>query len=226
VGGFVCLLVFGVWQGWWKVPADVYAALGALAVVFLRAGVSREIGGVVDAATLLQIGNRVDGRNVEVASTATPPTASSGPGAAGKLIVGLLVALLVLGAMLTGCGKATLELGGAYAPTDTNGVATVKADLAFFEIDSGFDLADSAVRAVMKFERNNRSMLWKVSPDIKHTLDGLRPQIVQVETEYALARKAYMANPVPASLDTLQEILAKAQQLNAAAQAVIPNSNK
>jgi hypothetical protein len=69
-------------------------------------------------------------------------------------------------------------------------------------------------------------MLWKVSPQIKHTLDGLRTQVVHAEIKYALARKAYIANPVPANLDTLREVLAKARQLNAAATAVIPNSNK
>ncbi len=34
-------LLFGSWQGWWKLPPEIYAALAALATAFLRAGISK-----------------------------------------------------------------------------------------------------------------------------------------------------------------------------------------
>ncbi|HYG23368.1 MAG TPA: hypothetical protein VEH04_11345 [Verrucomicrobiae bacterium] len=34
-------LLFGSWQGWWKVPDEIYAALFALALGFIRAGVNK-----------------------------------------------------------------------------------------------------------------------------------------------------------------------------------------
>jgi hypothetical protein len=33
-------ILFGVWQAWWKVPSEVYVALMALALAFLRNGIS------------------------------------------------------------------------------------------------------------------------------------------------------------------------------------------
>jgi hypothetical protein len=136
------------------------------------------------------------------------------------VIVPMLLLVAVLG--LAGC-KGTLEQGGAYAPIGTNGVVTIAPDYAFYVVDSGFDLAYSTVDGAFKFEADNRMLLWSISPNIKHTLDQLRPQAVTIRNEYAAARAAYMANPTPAGLTTLQAALAKAQQIAAAAMAVLPN---
>lgn len=35
------LLLFGVWQKWWTVPPEIYAALFAAAIAFLRSGISK-----------------------------------------------------------------------------------------------------------------------------------------------------------------------------------------
>ena len=43
----VLVLLIGTWLGWWTIPASVYAALGAAAIGFLRAGLGNE---VADAA--------------------------------------------------------------------------------------------------------------------------------------------------------------------------------
>jgi hypothetical protein len=40
----VLVLAFGAWQHWWKIPPEVCAVLGTLALAFLRAGVNREVG--------------------------------------------------------------------------------------------------------------------------------------------------------------------------------------
>lgn len=37
------VLLFGSWQGWWQLPPEIDKALLALALIFLRTGVSREI---------------------------------------------------------------------------------------------------------------------------------------------------------------------------------------
>jgi hypothetical protein len=157
--------------------------------------------------------------------TNTPPAAKKDDSAASVPIKTIAILFLLAGlafGTMTGCGKATLESGGAYAPVDANGVAIVRPDLAFFEVDSAYDLAYSAVHAVFKFERDNRALLWKLSPDIKHTLDKARPQAVSANVRYAQARKAYLANPVPANLSTLQTILAEMQSLASAASAAVP----
>lgn len=148
-------------------------------------------------------------------------------------LVGLLVVAsffpLVFG-LATGCKK-TLEPGGGYAPVviTTNasgGIVTntvVLPDLAFFQTDSAFRAGYASLDAVFSWERENRTFLWGVSPKIKHGLDSIRPTAVQVVKEYAVAREAYKANPTPAGLDTLSTILAKLQQLQAAAAAVSTN---
>jgi hypothetical protein len=145
---------------------------------------------------------------------------SAGRRAAAGLAGSVLVVALVLS--FSGC-KATLEQGGAYAPVVTNSDGTISAVSApepvFFEIDAAFDLAYAAIDGAFKFERDNRDMLWKISPNVKHALDELRPKAADVVRRYSAARKAYMANPVPAGLDTLQRILAEAQSLGAAAAA-------
>ncbi|HVX56976.1 MAG TPA: hypothetical protein VHA37_04540 [Candidatus Saccharimonadales bacterium] len=145
----------------------------------------------------------------------------STPGGLGPIISMLFLMGVLSLVLFTGCGHATLEAGGAYAPADTNGVATGEADYDLFVVDSAFSLAHDAAAATFNFERNNRAMLWKISPSIKHSLDQARASAKTVDLQYAVARSAYLANPIPANLGTLQQLLAKAQQLTTTAQAVI-----
>jgi hypothetical protein len=153
------------------------------------------------------------------AGAPSPVPMRGGPGGTAVL---LFVLLLFTGLIVTGCGTARLEQGGAYAPVDTNGVATAAPDYAFFAVDSGFDLAYSAVNSIFTFERQNRAVLWKISPEIKHTLDKVRPQAWGYAVQYAQARRAYLANPTPAGLTLLQTISAKVQQLGATVQVLVP----
>jgi hypothetical protein len=131
----------------------------------------------------------------------------------------ILFACLALA--FTGC-KASLQTGGAYAPVDAAGAATVQPDMSFYVADAAYNLAYSVVDAAFKFEYDNRALLWKASPQIKHTLDGVRPQAVAANLEWAKARQVYMLNPVPANLSALQAILAKVQQLAQTATSVLP----
>ena len=39
--GLILALLFGTWQGWWKFPAEIYEALMAAALIFLRLGVAK-----------------------------------------------------------------------------------------------------------------------------------------------------------------------------------------
>lgn len=140
----------------------------------------------------------------------------------------LCAAMLLLPIMILcweGCAH-KLELGGAYRPATTNAAGIVvdasTPDYAFFSVDLAFSTAYSAVDAVFKFERDNRVALWKVSPNIKHTLDNLRPKVWDVVRRYARARKAYLSNPLPAGLTTLQTVLGEIQKLAGAAARVVP----
>lgn len=145
--------------------------------------------------------------------------------------IALVIACLIL-PVLTGC-KTRLAQGGAYAPgtttittdlngvTSTNFVATAAPDKAFYLVDADYDLAYATLDAAFTFEKENRDALWKVSPEIKHTLDSIRPQAWIVNLQWAAARKVYAANPIPAGLSNLQTYLAQIKNLATAAQAAI-----
>lgn len=135
------------------------------------------------------------------------------------------IAALVLPFFLVqGCATG-VQQGGAYAPVLTNSDGSITqlsaADLPFYVVDSSFQAAYSVVDAAFNIERNNRTFLWGVNPKIKHTLDSIRPAAWQVVKDYTAARAAYIANPTPAGLSTLQTLLSKVQALAAAAQAVM-----
>lgn len=130
----------------------------------------------------------------------------------------LALALMVSGVSLlgpTGCQTGKLEPGGPYAPTNQ------MADLGLFRADSAYLLAYNALDTVFKIEQDNRKFLWGLSPDIKKTLDSIRPQAVLVRNEYAAAREAYLKAPTAEGLTTLQSVLGRIQQLVNAAEAVI-----
>lgn len=146
-----------------------------------------------------------------------------------------LIVALLLPAFLIGCASqnARLELGGAYAParivysTNEDGtvtsvlVASTAPDIAFAQVESAFDLAEGAIDGAFKFERNNRAMLWNLSPEIKRQLDKIRPVAWKVVQDYTAARDAYQSNQTPAGIGELQSLLAKIAPLSQAASAVI-----
>jgi hypothetical protein len=165
------------------------------------------------------------------------PKPSDSPSTGGAAKIGLFLAIS-LAFLSSGCawfsGKtAQLEVGGAYAPLDvsahTNEAGQVEIvtnavrapDFAFFAADSAFDLAESAVQGVFKFELTNRVWLWSVSPQIKHSLDKIRPAVWDAIGKYTTARAAYVANPTPEGLATIQGIAQQLKTIADMAQAVI-----
>lgn len=144
-----------------------------------------------------------------------------------KLFIQLLLVFAL--ASFIGCHRGTLEPGGAYAPVTTNEDGTITPtsapDPEFFHVDMAWDLIESAVNTAFEYERNNRALLWQVSPEIKHTLDRIRPEAVEVRKTYYTARKAYKASPTPAGLTTLGTLLGRLQQVSEAVTAVVPKSN-
>lgn len=146
-----------------------------------------------------------------------------------------LIFCIGLSICFVGC-QGKLAPGGAYAPTKvvittdasgasvTNVVPTEAPDYAFFAVDSSFDFAYAALDAVFTFEQNNRLMLWQISPNIKHSLDQLRPEAATIVRGYVTARASYIANPTPAGLSALQTALSQIQAAAKAAQAAIPST--
>lgn len=130
------------------------------------------------------------------------------------IIVLLLGWLLVLA--VTGCQTPTLAPGGSYAQ------AGQQPDLALYTADAAFASAYGTLDFAFKFERDNRAMLWRISPNIKHRLDAVRPVAQQAVLRWAAARKAYLLKPVPANLTTLQTILADTERLAATVTAALP----
>jgi hypothetical protein len=157
---------------------------------------------------------------------------------ANKLPIALLLIGVTASMFMVGCAgsNARLEAGGAYAPavitstTNVDGTVTTSTafsqepDFGYFAVESSFDEAESIIQAAFKFERDNRSMLWKISPEIKHSLDKIRPTAWEVVKGYIDARDAYIKNPTPTGLTAMQAALSKIQALAhaaTAAQAVI-----
>lgn len=140
--------------------------------------------------------------------------------------------LVGLGALffLSAC-KSTLAPGGAYAPTviTTNAAGqlvtnqVVMADMAFYVTDSAFLMSASALDVAFRFERDNRAALWQLDPNIKHTLDRIRPDALAAVTTYKAARGAYKSSPTPTGLSLLNTILAKVQQFATTASAAVTN---
>lgn len=144
----------------------------------------------------------------------------------------LLLSALALSLGSIGCKTGQLETGGAYAPGvevvadgRTNVVATAAPDRALFVIDSAFELAYSAVDTAFSLEKTNRQLLWSISPDIKHTLDRIRPQAADAVRTYTRAREQYLQNPTPANLSLLETTLRQLQNLASAAQMALPKQN-
>jgi len=125
----------------------------------------------------------------------------------------LLCAALLCGGCVT---PDRLEQGGAYAASETQA-----AQPELYAIDASFEMAYSALDATFKYERDNRLLLWKLSPGIKKGLDQLRKEAGIVRDDYALARTIYLENPTPAGLDELRTQLSKLNNANSAALAVI-----
>ena len=147
----------------------------------------------------------------------------------------LVNAVALVGCVLIGYGCAsTLEPGGAYAPgalvvsTDPSGVTTTNftpamtPDRALFDCDCAFELVWTVVEGVFRFERDNRAALWAVSPEIKHSLDRLRPKAWAFQVQWASARRAYLRNPTPGGIVTMKTILGQLRQLADAALAALP----
>ena len=130
----------------------------------------------------------------------------------------VIAAALMAVLLITACKTPKLAPGGAYTGSvtnivGTNLVITATSDLALYSADSSFALAYKTLDAIFLTERNNRDYFWKVSPQIKHTLDKVRVQAQKVVSDYAAARTAYIANPTPAGLTGVQSVLAQIQQL-------------
>jgi hypothetical protein len=132
-----------------------------------------------------------------------------------------ILTILVFSALLAFAGcKTTLAPGGAYAPgyytvtaTSTNFVATGAPNTAFYVADQTFNAAYAVVDSAFKWEMDNRAALFKLDPAIKHTLDKIRPTAWNIAQRWAVARKTYEANPIPANLSTMQTLVAEIQSI-------------
>jgi hypothetical protein len=168
----------------------------------------------------------------EKEATPTPLPDSKGGGTLPPVVALLFICASLF--LLPGCSKDNhrLELGGSYAPatslttTNDSGVISTSLtpasapDFALYSADSTFELAYSALNAAFKIERDNRAFLWKLSPDIKHSLDNIRPDATIAVMTYTRARAEYELHPTPVNLSSMQSALALVQKLASAAAAV------
>ncbi len=134
------------------------------------------------------------------------------------------LSVLFFAILLAGCKTSRFEPGGAYTHTNTAGAVTV--DFALFYADNAFRAAHGTLDFAFKFEKDNRALLWSVSPDIKHGLDVIRPRAAAIVRQFATAREAYLLQPNPDSLSNLNGILDELQRLAAAAMAVVTTDHQ
>jgi len=123
----------------------------------------------------------------------------------------LLLLTLFAATIFCGCKTPTLEPGGAYAQTNALG-QVVYNEIGLALADASYKLAYETIQTVMKFERDNRDAIWKISPQVKTQLDILRPQVVAVDLRWATARQSYRLNPTPTGLSTIQTVLDEVQR--------------
>lgn len=138
----------------------------------------------------------------------------------------LSITILAASLFAVGCQK-TLAPGGAYNQYQTNattGAVSSVPDKAFYASDSAFWAAYSALDTIFNIERDNRDLLWSVSPDIKHSLDSIRPTASQVLQGYLKARAKYIQTPTPEGLTGIEAILAELQRVVSAAQVALPSN--
>lgn len=125
----IFILLFGQWQGWWKIDQNVYLALTAAAVAFLRAGVAKG--------------------PTETNSTAKPTSVArklTGVPLMGFACLGLICGI---GALATGCSTATPQQITYQAAGTT--VVTVDAAMkewgAYVQAEHPSAAEEAAVRA-------------------------------------------------------------------------------
>ena len=125
----------------------------------------------------------------------------------------LTLSLLAFGSLgWSGCETKKLEPGGVYAPTNAAG-QVVSSDLGLALADASYKLAYETTVSVFEFERVNRQAIWNISPEVKKNLDKARPQVVDIDKRWALARKTYREHPTSENLTTVQSILSEINRL-------------
>ena len=181
-------LLFGSWQGWWRLPAEIYAGLATLATACLRAGISRELGRVEVQDTPSTSGNGGP------ATPGSPPPA--GPGAKGA-VQALVIAAGLGMTVLTGCG--TLDPAGVY-----------HGDKLLYTADVTLADAYDALHGFVQWEYANRAALAS-QPAIRESADRVRAEAPQWFASALAVRDAYAAAPTTANQSALASALAVIQ---------------
>lgn len=144
-----------------------------------------------------------------------------------KKIFFLLFAVALI-AFAPGC-KNRLQPGGAYAPAVVNAdgsvTATAAPDMALFVLDASYDLAYNAVLTACRIEKQNRPLLRTIFPDLKKQMDKVRAAVWEIDQDWAKARAAYLAHPVPDNLPAIQRALTEMQRWNAVATTMLPKAS-
>jgi hypothetical protein len=131
-----------------------------------------------------------------------------------KMLRLLAITLLVCG-VTVGCKTGRLEQGGAYA------VVGQQQELPLMIADQLYKTSYTALDLTFKIEKDNREVLWKLNPNIKHRIDALRDAAWAVNLKWATARALYVQNPIPANLSAMELVLAEMQKLVPIAQQIL-----
>lgn len=140
-----------------------------------------------------------------------------------------LFLFVVLIAGVGGCHTNKLAGGGAYTSLVTNtvsGVVTTNTDLAFFVTDSAFTGLQGTIDGVFKYEQDNRAALWSISPNIKLSLDAIRPTASEIVVRYLALREIYKVSKTPGNLTPLQTALGDIKPVAAKIVLIIPNKGQ
>lgn len=183
------VLLFGSWQRWWQLPAEIYAALLALATAFLRASIP-----AVPGPPLPGPDSPASGATPAPAAAAPQPQAGTVP----PSLLAALASLLAANLLLTGC--ASLDPTGVYQGNQ----ALYQADLV---LASSYD----ALHGFVQWEYDNRAAL-NSTPAIRAAADNVRAGAPQWFSGALACRDACQTNSSAANQAALQQALAVLQQ--------------
>lgn len=163
------ILLFGSWQGWWKMPPEIYGALAALATAFVRAGISREIG---DLASVASTG---------APAQTTQPGAQPSKGAPVNLPIALALSALAMSFALFIVGCSTnLSPTGVYGKMGTVGTWLWRCDTV---VDQGYNTLDT----LESWTEQNQGYLQSNAPTVIYFAATVRTNAPKYFADYSKA---------------------------------------
>jgi hypothetical protein len=186
----VILLLLGQWQHWWTIPNEIYLALCALALTFLRAGVARDIGDASLGAPA-SAGLSAPTTAQAAPNTGQPPSVvDARPGGLGAAMLWTFVQGTI--AILAGSGVCLwLVLLSPGCATQLAPGGVYSGDPFLYWADQTVVTTTTALDDFEAWELVNYSYLTANAPGVVETAEIIRTNAPACYNDYLSARSAY-----------------------------------